>query len=237
VVTRGAIVRGVLRRVLFCVLGASAIPACAGHGGHGAPPPPPPPPVLLAPDPDPAALVPVAWAEALPALRFVNTRTGADVWARLYAADGTVDERAAAAIDAILADRDAAPRPLHRRTLQLVVKAAAHFGATEVDAVSSFRDDARPGSHHRSGDAINWRLRGVTAAKLAAYLRQGARVGVGVYTHPRTQFVHLDLREQSYHWSDASPPGRSWRESRMTDRGAAARDAAYRREQDLPAGR
>ncbi len=217
------------------MLGASAIAGCAAPSGHGAPAPaPPPPPVVLAPDPETAVHARVAWAEALPALHFVNTRTGADVWVRLYAADGAVDEGAARLIDAVLAERDAAPRPLCRRTLQLVVKAAAHFGATEVDVVSSFRDGARPGSHHREGDAIDWRLRGVTAPKLAAYLRQGARVGVGVYTHPRTQFVHLDVRDQSYHWADASPPGRTWRESRMTDRSAAARDAAYRREQDLP---
>jgi uncharacterized protein YcbK (DUF882 family) len=223
----------VLRRALSCILGACSLAGCAGHPGHDAPPQAPPP-IVLVRDPEPDAPAPVAWAEALPPLRFVNTRTGADVWARLYAADGTIDEGQARMIDEILAERDAAPRPLHRRTLQLVVKAAAHFGATEVDVVSSFRDGARPGSHHRNGDAIDWRLPGVPAAKLAAYLRRGARVGVGVYTHPRTQFVHLDVREQSYHWADASPPGRWWRESRMTDRGAAARDAAYRREQDLP---
>ncbi len=72
------------------------------------------------------------------------------------------------------------------------------------------------------------------AAALAAYLRTGARVGVGVYTHPRTQFVHLDVREASYHWTDASPPGVSWRETRLGDRSAPARDAAYRPERDLP---
>ncbi len=222
-----------LERAFSCILGACAIAGCAGHAGRDAPPQAPPP-IVLSPDPEPPALAPVAWAEALPPLRFVNTRTGADVWARLYAADGTVDERQAATIDAVLADRDAPPRPLHRRTLQLVVKAAAHFHAAEVYVVSSYRDDASPGSHHRSGDALDWSLRGVPAAKLAAYLRRGARVGVGVYTHPRTQFVHLDVRDPSYHWVDASPPGRRWRESRMTDRGAAARDAGYRPEQDLP---
>jgi uncharacterized protein YcbK (DUF882 family) len=219
-----------LRHAMFCVVGASAILGYTGHAGHETLPA-----LVLTPDPGPDAPAPVAWADALPALRFVNTRTGADVWARLYAADGTIDEHAAAMIDVVMADRGAAPRPLCRRTLQLVVKAAAHFGATEVDVVSSFRDGARPGSHHRSGDAIDWRLPGVSPLKLAAHLRREARVGVGVYTHPRTQFVHLDVREQSYHWADASPPGRSWRESRMTDRGAAARDAGYRREQDLPA--
>ena len=31
-------------------------------------------------------------------------------------------------------------------------------------------------------------------------------MGVGVYTNPLTQYVHLDVRERSYHWIDASPP-------------------------------
>ncbi len=224
--------RGMLRRASFCLLGACVIPSVPRALSRDAPQGPPA--IVIAPEPEPAAPSPVVWAEALPAVRFVNTRTGAEVWARLYRDDGTIDERAAGVIDGVLAERDAAPRPLRRRTLQLVVKAAAHFRGTEVYVVSSFRDSARPGSHHRNGDAIDWSLRGVPAAKLAAYLRRGARVGVGVYTHPRTQFVHLDVRDQSYHWADASPPGRTWRESRMTDRGAAARDAAYREEQDLP---
>ncbi len=179
---------------------------------------------------------PSPWARALPALRFVNTRTGASCQARLYADDGRLDETAAQVIDGVLAERDAAPRPLHRRVLQLLVKAAAHFRSTGVEVVSSFRDGSRKGSRHRSGEAIDFRLAGVSAAKLAAYLRGGARVGVGVYTHRRTQFVHLDVREQSYHWADASPPGAWWRESRLTDRGASARDEAWRPEQDLPTG-
>lgn len=223
--------------LLLCLLGATAASSCAGRAARDVPPPlqvePAPPPAALVPDPEPAT-VPAAWAAALPAIRFTNTRTGASVETRLYADDGSLDERAATRVDAVLPERGAAPRPLCRRTLQLVVKAAAHFGAREVLVVSSFRDGARPGSHHRSGDAIDFSLAGVPSAKLAAFLRRGGRVGVGVYTHPRTQFVHLDVRDQSYHWADASPPGRWWRESRMTDRGAAARDAAYAPEQDLP---
>ena len=196
-----------------------------------------PPPITLHPDPeDPPAPATAAWAAALPALHFVNTRTGAECSVRLYGSDGSVDEQAAATIDRMLAERDAEPRPLHRRVLQLVVKAAAQLGAKDVLVVSSFRDNARKGSHHRHGEALDFSFPGVTAAKLAATLRKGARVGVGVYTHPRTQFVHLDVRDASYHWADGSPPGRWWRESRMTDRSAPARDAAYRPEQDLPGG-
>jgi uncharacterized protein YcbK (DUF882 family) len=197
-----------------------------------------PVPSQIAPEPAEGAPAPpgppVAWAVALPALRFFNTRTGATCAVRLYAEDGTLDEAAAATVDRTAADRDAEPRPLDRRVLRLIVKAAAQLQVTDVDLVSTFRDSAREGSRHRSGQAIDFRLRGVSPARLAAHLRGNARVGVGVYLHRRTQFVHLDVREPSFHWADASPPGRVWRETSLTDRGARARDAAYQPEQDLP---
>ena len=224
--------------ILACALGAAAAASGAERAAGVVEPVPLPPLALVVPEPGPEPApvgAPVAWARALVPLRFVNTRTGAACTVLLYAPDGSLDEAAAATVDRALAERDAAPRALDRRLFRLVVKAAAHFaGVREVRVVSTFRDTARPGSRHRSGEAIDFALTGVAPAKVAAYLRGRGRVGVGVYTHPRTQFVHLDVREQSYHWADASPPGRWWRETRMTDRGAMARDAAWKPEQDLP---
>jgi uncharacterized protein YcbK (DUF882 family) len=177
----------------------------------------------------------VAWARAHPARRVVDGNTRAEALVRLYGTDGTFDENAAGEVDRLVAvGADAPPPPMNRRLLRLVVRAALHFHATEVDLVSTFRGAARSGSRHRTGDAADFSLPGVGAAKLAAYLRGYARVGVGVYTNRRTQFVHLDVRDQSFHWADASPPGRTWRERPLTDRGAIARDAAYQPEQDLP---
>jgi uncharacterized protein YcbK (DUF882 family) len=222
--------------VLICILGALAASGCTERAREVSRPAPLPPAVTLVPVlPEVSATPVAAWAQALPAIHFINSRTGVACTVRLYGPDGSLDEDAASVVDAMLAEKDAAPRPLHRRLLRLVVKAAAHFGGAQaVEVVSSFRDGARPGSRHRNGEAIDFRLSGVPAARLAAYLRGGSRVGVGVYTHPRTQFVHLDVRDQSYHWADASPPGRWWRETRLTDRGALARDAAWDPAQDLP---
>ena len=104
----------------------------------------------------------------------------------------------------------------------------------EIIVVSSFRESRRKGSRHRTGEAMDFILPGTPSPALAALLRTYPRVGVGVYTHRRTQFVHLDVRAESYHWLDASPPGRVWRERPLPDRAAPARDAAYRPEQDLP---
>ncbi len=233
----GAYSCGVRPSSSFCALAAALASTLSGRAMTDAAPAPPPARVVAepveAPAPPPPE-APVAWAAALPALRFYNTRTAAACSVRLYTDGGVLDAGAASALDRVAAERDTEPRPLDRRVLQLVVKAATHFHAAEVDLVSTFRDGARPGSRHRRGQAIDFALPGVAALKLAAHLRGYARVGVGVYTNRRTQFVHLDVREQTFHWADASPPGRWWRETPMTDRAASLRDAAYAPEQDLP---
>jgi uncharacterized protein YcbK (DUF882 family) len=165
----------------------------------------------------------------------VNTRERAEL--RLYDPTGELNDRALERLDELLADaRD--PRkieraPIDRRVLKLLFKAAYHFGATEIEIVSGYRKPGRRREGlHGQGRAIDFKLQGVRAAELASYLRRLPRAGVGVYTHPKTQYVHLDVREQSYHWLDASPPRRTWRE-RSLGRIAPSHDH-YEPETDLP---
>ena len=203
------------------------------------------PPSVAAPEPDPAPPTPpptpsppaekpaVEWAVKLAPVTFRDTKSGESRSIRLYAADGSIDEAALSALDQHLF-RDETDKHLDRRLCQLVVKAAAHFHAAEVLVVSSVRDGAGKNSKHRSGQAMDFSLPGVAAATLAAHLRTFARVGVGIYTHPRTQYVHLDVREQSFHWLDASPPRRHWKEKGITEPGAPARDRAWTPADDLP---
>lgn len=189
------------------------------------------PPAAGAPPPATAA----PWAVKLSPLLLRDINTLADVHLRLYRDDGSIDEDAASEASRVLwASKDSEPPHVSRRLMQLVVKAAAHFDAHEIQVISSHRGKARKGSRHRTGEAIDFVFPGVPPKTLATYLRTMARVGVGLYVHPRSQFVHLDVREQSYHWIDGSPPGRSWREQPLPDPTAAARDAAYDPSQDLP---
>ncbi|HEY2405466.1 MAG TPA: DUF882 domain-containing protein [Polyangiaceae bacterium] len=179
--------------------------------------------------------------ERLPKVHIVYLNTHEAVDTRLYAADGKVDEGEAKKLDVLLCDaRDTKhieSTRLERRTLQLVYRAALHFKATTVEVVSAYRKPGRrPEGPHASGAAVDFRLPGVTAALLAQYLRELPRVGVGVYTHPRTQYVHLDTREHSYHWLDASPPGRTWRERGIGGKAMTAHDANYTPQGDLPEG-
>jgi uncharacterized protein YcbK (DUF882 family) len=170
-------------------------------------------------------------------ISYVNTRQSTKL--RLYDANGKVDKAAAAQLDQLLCDvRDPAhPRTttLDRRTLQLLFRAAYHFRAREVEVISGYRKPGRrPEGRHGEGRAIDFRLPKVRASALAAYLRTLPRVGVGLYTHRATQFVHLDSRERSYHWLDPSPPGVSLPERPLAIGDPTKRDATYVPNDDLP---
>jgi uncharacterized protein YcbK (DUF882 family) len=178
----------------------------------------------------------------LPALRFSNESTDQSLSVRLYDDSGHIDELEATRLDVLLCDTRDPKAPaalaLDRRTLQLAVRAALHFKVEEVRVVSAYRKPGRRREGlHATGKAIDFKLPGVSARILAAYLRTLPRVGVGIYTHPKTSYVHLDDREHSFHWLDASPPGRTWRE--MSLGGGTElikRDAAYARADDWPEG-
>ena len=172
----------------------------------------------------------VAWAVGLPPITVASAATTATASLRLYGPDGEIDDAALDRFESIVAG-EGDPHDLAPRLAQLVFKAAYHFGNARVVVVSGWRQRA---GRHTTGEALDFKLQGVRAAQLAGYLRGLPRVGVGIYTHPRTQYVHLDVREASYHWLDASPPGVHWKERQLRDPKAAARDASWTPESDLP---
>ena len=171
-----------------------------------------------------------SWTARLSPIVVTNLTTHETGALRLYAMDGTVDPAAREEFERIAA-KHTEPHPLSERLEQLVFKAAYHFGGASVQIVSGWRSHAR---RHSSGEALDFKLQGVYPGALAAYLRSLPLVGVGIYTHPKTQFVHLDVREQSYHWIDASPPGITWRERPLPNPRRDERDAEWAPENDLP---
>lgn len=200
------------------------------------------PATLLVPTPPASSEVaPLAASrfQQLRALRIENQTTREARELKLYDESGQIDEAAAAQLDELLCDaRDPKHHEagrINRRTLQLLYKAAYHFASYEVEVVSAYRKPGRRREGpHGTGAAIDFRLRGINSLLLASYLREIPRTGVGVYTHPKTQFVHLDSREHSFHWLDASPPRRHWREKSIGGRDLEKRDALYNPALDWP---
>lgn len=184
---------------------------------------------------------PVAgWAVGLAPIEVLNRNTNAQGPIRLYDDHGRLDRRAARAFMRIAGSGSDAPddasendERLDLRVVQLAIRASYAFGGAPIAIISA----TRPGAHgkHGTGEALDFSLGGVKAPALAAYLRSTARAGVGLYTHPKTQYVHVDVREHSYHWLDGSPPGVTWREQLLPDPKQAARDGAWTTALDLPA--
>jgi uncharacterized protein YcbK (DUF882 family) len=169
----------------------------------------------------------------------INSRDSADL--RLYGRSGDIDPVAAVRLEQLFADTrnpsDVRVGTIDRRVMQLLFKAAYHFRVRNVVLISGYRERiARSEGLHGVGSAVDFKLAKVPAAKLAAYLRTLPRVGVGLYTHPKTQFVHLDDRADSFHWVDGSGPGRRGRERRLRTAGLAKRDARYLPWDDWPEG-
>ncbi|HLK37688.1 MAG TPA: DUF882 domain-containing protein [Polyangiaceae bacterium] len=171
-----------------------------------------------------------AWANRLDPIDVTTMGSHDVVSVRFYDRAGNVDDGARAELERVAAGAVEA-HGLSLRVERLLVKAAYHFGGARVVIVSGWR--ARAG-RHGTGEAIDFKLQGVRASVLAAYLRELPRVGVGIYTHPKTQFVHLDVRDPSFHWIDASPPGVKWRERQLGDAHAQERDASWTSDMDLP---
>ena len=148
----------------------------------------------------------------LPALHVWNLNNHDEAWLRPYLLDGSFEPESLATLTRILGDVSKPDEPLYTdmdvRPIQLMVRAAYHFHAREVVIVSGYRASRRrrEGLHGR-GLAIDFQLPGVRLATLAEYVQSLPRVGVGLYTNPNTQWIHLDSRAKSYHWADSSGPG------------------------------
>ena len=127
--------------------------------------------------------------------------------------DGGFGDDDLLAASAALAHRiDGSTHDIESRLLDLVYQAARHFRAPWVYVISGYRP-GRGTSRHAHGRAIDFVLPGTSDRRLAAWLRRLGFVGVGIYT--TSGFVHLDVRERSYFWSDSSGPREDNRERPM----------------------
>lgn len=101
--------------------------------------------------------------------------------------------------------------PLHPRLADLLYRIQTHFDAVELRMLSGYRSPkAGKQSNHGRGRAMDLVVPGHADEEVARFVREQGFVGVGVY--PTSGFVHVDVRDKSYFWVDASGPGKRNRE-------------------------
>lgn len=96
-------------------------------------------------------------------------------------------------------------RRLHPGLAERVRALADRFPEHAIEIVAGFRPDAREGSRHLVGLALDVRVVGASLDAVHALVRRFDRTGVGL--HRSGGFVHLDVRTRSMHWIDESAPG------------------------------
>jgi uncharacterized protein YcbK (DUF882 family) len=235
------------RALALAAVAASATTAFAQppHGHHPAPPQPPPappPPPGVRPG-SPAAVAYLSGKQALVGWHAPSTKPVArDASGRAMLTLRSINRGDALSVPALGDDGGFAAtdldrmahllrassgeeHPLDPRTLSLVYRIQAHFGAAEVVFVSGYRVP-KPGSrsNHGKGRAVDLIVPGVADEEVARFARDQGFVGVGVY--PTSQFVHVDVRPRSYFWVDYSGPHTKNRESSIFGDLAAKGDAA-----------
>jgi uncharacterized protein YcbK (DUF882 family) len=182
----------------------------------------------LAPVPTPNLAALIDERPAATEITFAFQNLHAEETFALREDDGSVRNDALKALSKLLRCwRTGRTKMLHPRTVEIVSEAARHFGKTRVEVISGFRAPpfGAPHSKHFLGRAIDFRLEGVSAKKLADWLWANFR-GVGVGYYPRQGFVHVDSRDVDVRWIDPALHGESNR----------ARYIARRPDEPLPAG-
>lgn len=74
-----------------------------------------------------------------------------------------------------------------------------------IEIISAYRHKERKSSRHKQARAIDFRVVGVDNREVWNYCKRFDNVGLGLY--PNSNFVHMDVRDQSYYWIDDSGPG------------------------------
>lgn len=103
--------------------------------------------------------------------------------------------------------RKPVPFQLHPRLLQLLQKVADKYPGKRIEIISGQRTRKNPGheSYHNKGQALDFRVAGVSNRELSRFVRRLRNVGVGYY--PNSVFIHMDTRDYNAYWIDYSRPG------------------------------
>jgi uncharacterized protein YcbK (DUF882 family) len=120
-----------------------------------------------------------------------------------------VGDKARRTLTRFLGDwRTGKTKAIPKQLLWHLYRIGYHFDAP-LEIVSAYRHNERKSSRHKKAEAIDIRIEGVDSKVLWEYCKRFDNVGLGYY--PKSDFVHIDVRDRSYYWIDQSGPGQKAR--------------------------
>jgi uncharacterized protein YcbK (DUF882 family) len=128
--------------------------------------------------------------------------TGEQLEVVIDLASGQMDETSYRALRHLMrCRRTGAEVPIDPRLIELLYQFAQRTGE-KIVLISGYRAPAyaAPASYHVRGMAADIRIPGMTALMVRDLARAMGVHGIGYY--PRSQFVHVDMREEPFFWTD-----------------------------------
>lgn len=152
------------------------------------------------------------WTAGSLALRSLHTNETRTV--QLYDRSGRMLTDAVDGISQSMFDwRSHEVRSIDTRLIAILYRVSRHF-EKPLTLVSGYRVrgvNASDGSRHGAAKAADIIISGVSSREVSEYVEATfCQVGVGVY--PNSGFVHIDVRDRSYFWTDRSGSNQRSRE-------------------------
>lgn len=132
----------------------------------------------------------------------VSPGTGEELEVVFDLASGDMDDTTYRAVKHFMrCRRTGAEAPIDPRLIEMLYDISQRTGE-KIVLISGFRTPAfaAPSSYHTRGMAADIRIPGMTTLMVRDLARAMGIHGVGYY--PRSQFVHVDLRDEPYFWTD-----------------------------------
>ncbi len=139
-------------------------------------------------------------------IKFRRLATGESKTLQLVKDDGTVDVDSLYELSNLACSRKHIQDlvPFKSSLALLLQRVADHFSGRTIEIIVGFRK-AKYGKH-LTGEAIDFRIKGVSNRTVFEFIRKFKHAGTGYY--PNSKFVHLDSRNISgVYWIDLSGPG------------------------------
>ncbi len=136
-------------------------------------------------------------------IRFLSTRNNQKVTLQLVTRFGTLNNRSRRILSELARPKDTTTRTvlLHPKLFLMLQRVADQFPGNPIEIISGHRlGDKEHSDSHNMGRAVDFRVLGTKSEKLYDFVQTLPKCGTGHY--PKSDFVHLDVREESATWID-----------------------------------
>jgi uncharacterized protein YcbK (DUF882 family) len=141
-------------------------------------------------------------------IHFVRISNGKRATLRLMKANGQINPASRRELSRLTSPTGTKKnlRLLHPRLLHMIQRVAERWPGQQFELVSGYRpSQTGTESYHTLGQALDFRVAGVSNRELYEFCTQLPDTGCGYY--PNSVFIHMDVRDRSAVWTDWSGPG------------------------------